>query len=96
MSQNKKTKAFIVEPEAVLDYHTYGIIDDYSIEKILREFLEDSYFIKCKFVEVITGKGKVVRPLVQKLLSKNKLVESFKPSGEYSTNQGSFEIVLKN
>ncbi len=82
--------------QAEIDYHNFGILDQYEIEKLLLEFLEDSYISKLKNVLVITGKGKVVRPLVQKLLKGNKFVESFKQAGYYNGQEGAFEVVLNS
>lgn len=79
-----------------LDYHDLGPLTNYDIEKILNEFLEDSYIAMHKYVRVITGKGQVVRPYVQKLLKTNKYVEKFKTAGYFGGQDGAIEITLKS
>ncbi len=80
--------------EAELDYHNFGILLPYDVEKILNEFLEDSSIAGYKQVLVITGKGNVVRPLINKLLSRHKLVEKFKQAGYFNGQTGAFEVTL--
>ena len=86
-------KDFIAEAE--LDYHEFGQLTPFDIEKILTEFLEDCYIAKYNRVTIITGKGNVVRPLVRKLLKENKFVENFKPAGYFNGQGGAFEVELK-
>lgn len=81
--------------ETKLDYHEYGIINHYEIEKTLSEFIEDCYINKHKKVLVITGNGSVIKPLVQKLLKQIKFIESFKQAGYFNGQKGAFEVVLK-
>jgi DNA-nicking Smr family endonuclease len=85
----------IFTAEAELDYHTYGIVTSFEIEKYLSEFLEDSYISSFRHVLIITGKGKVIRPLVEKLLSQNRYVSSFKKAGYFTGQEGAFEVILK-
>jgi len=80
--------------QAELDYHELGLLTAYDIEKILSEFLEDSYIQGLKNVLVITGKGQTVKPLVSKLLPKNKYVESFKIAGYFNGQEGAIEVTL--
>ena len=81
-------------PEAELDFHDFGELLSYDIEQILTEFLEDSYNSGLSSVLIITGKGTVVRPLVNKLLSQSSLVKSFKHAGYFNGQTGAFEVVL--
>lgn len=81
--------------DAELDYHVFGPMLPYDIEKILNEFIEDSVISSHKNLLVITGKGAVVRPLVQRLLKQHKQVESFKSAGYFNGQRGAFEVVLK-
>jgi DNA-nicking Smr family endonuclease len=81
-------------PEDTLDYHEYGILDRFDIEKIFTEFIEDCYFNKNKKVLIITGKGIVIRPIIQKLIKSNKYVEESKIASYGNT--GAFEVILKN
>jgi DNA-nicking Smr family endonuclease len=84
-------------PQRELDFHDYPkSLLPYDIEKILNEFLEDSYVSGLKYVLVITGKGQVVRPLVHKYLKENKYVESFKLAGYFNGQSGAVEVTLKN
>jgi len=83
-------------PEAEIDFHEFGPMTSFDIEKYLNEFLEDSYFLKLRYVLVITGKGQVVRPAVLKLLKENKFVESFKTAGYFNGQSGALEVILKS
>ena len=94
-SKNSPTEEKVFIPEAELDYHTLGIVTSFEIEKLLSLFLEDSYIASFHHVLVITGKGKVVRPLVEKLLSQNNYVSSFKKAGYFTGQEGAFEVSLK-
>jgi DNA-nicking Smr family endonuclease len=89
-----KTNPFAFIPQAELDFHNFGELTVYDIEKYLSEFIEDCYVAKLKNVLVITGKGLVVRPLVLKLLKQNKYVESFKSAGYFNGQHGAVEVVL--
>ncbi|MCA9381074.1 Smr/MutS family protein [Candidatus Dojkabacteria bacterium] len=80
--------------DAELDFHQFGIIDTADIEKILFEFIEDSHYYDKKNLLVITGKGKVVKPLVKKLLGQNPYVKKFKQAGYFNGQEGAFEIEL--
>jgi len=82
-------------PEDTLDYHDFGELTAFDIEKLLNEFLEDSYIAKYSNVLVITGKGQIVRPLVERLLKTNKFVEKFKSAGHFNGQSGAFEVDVK-
>lgn len=88
--------AFIFLHDAELDFHSYETLIPYDIEKILFEFIEDSYVAGHSKLLIITGKGRVVRPEVQRLLKGNKLVKEFKSAGYFNGQEGAFEVVLKN
>lgn len=81
--------------EATLDYHNFGIIDSYLIEKYLIEFIEECYVKGYHQILVIVGKGFVIRPIVMKLLSKIKEVKSFNYAGYYNGQDGAIEIIIK-
>ncbi|HEX9804928.1 MAG TPA: Smr/MutS family protein [Candidatus Dojkabacteria bacterium] len=85
---------FIADDE--LDFHDFGILDNYQIEKILYEFIENSYYLEYEKLLIISGKGKVVRPAVEKLLKKNSHVAKFKKAGYYNGQEGAFEVILKS
>ncbi len=88
------TNQFI--PQNELDFHIYPKLDHVEVEKLLNEFLEDNQLIGNKFLLVITGKGKLVRPTVRKILGKHPLVESFKVAGYFNGQDGAFEIIVKD
>ncbi len=97
--KNKKLKPksapfeFVAESE--LDFHKFGEMTLYDIEKYLNEFIEDSYVSKLTRLLVITGKGAVVKPLVLRLLKQNKYVESFKMAGYFNGQGGAIEVQLR-
>ena len=82
--------------EDTLDYHQFGQLTHYEVEKILNEFLEDAYYSDKSQVLIITGKGKLIRPIMPKLLKKHKLVKNFKTAGYYNGQDGAFEVTLVN
>lgn len=85
---------FIAEDQ--LDFHVWDRLDKFQIEKILFEFLEDSYVREYEQILVITGNGKVVKPLVDKLLDNHELVRKYNRAGYYNGQGGAFEVHLKN
>ncbi|MBD3363543.1 hypothetical protein GF362_07550 [Candidatus Dojkabacteria bacterium] len=87
---------FTFQPDKELDFHNLENFTKYDIEKTLKEFIEDSYVAGLSRLLVITGKGKVIKPLVKKLLSQNKYVERFKTAGYYNGQEGAFEVFLIN
>lgn len=82
-------------PDAEIDFHNFGELLPFDVERILNEFIEDSYVSNHKTLLVITGKGKMVRPEVQKLLNRNQHVEKFKQAGYFNGQSGAFEVWLK-
>ncbi len=78
-----------------IDFHKFGPLTGFDIEKLLCNFLEDCYVAKLEKVLVITGKGNIVRPAVNKLLKQNKYVQSFKSAGYFNGQSGAFEVELK-
>ncbi|MDQ6985655.1 MAG: Smr/MutS family protein [Candidatus Dojkabacteria bacterium] len=82
------------EADSTFDFHLLGKLDPYDIERYLFEFIEDSYLKNDKRVLVITGKGRVVRPIVEKLLKNHKYVKHFKTAGYFTGGMGAFEIDL--
>src|SRR5688500_14921179 len=85
---------FIIEEE--LDFHGFGVIDHLDIERILNNFIEDCHIRGVKNILVITGKGDVIRPLVPKLLAKNRFVADYRPAGYFTGQEGAYEIVLND
>jgi|WetSurMetagenome_2_1015567.scaffolds.fasta_scaffold1651844_1 DNA-nicking Smr family endonuclease len=82
-------------PDGTLDFHEFGVLDKFDIEKLLSEFIEDSYVKGLKRVLIIVGKGLIVRPEVEKLLKENSFVENFKRAGYFNGQDGAFEVNLK-
>lgn len=80
--------------EAELDFHILDKFDSFEVEKMLNIFLEDCYLRKIENVTVIVGKGFVVRPYVQKLLTRHKLVEKFNQASFSNGQTGAFEVKL--
>lgn len=80
--------------DAELDYHEYGILDHFEIEKVFNEFIEDSFNAKHTNLLIITGKGATVRPLVLRFLKNNKYVKSFQFADYYNGQSGAIEVEL--
>lgn len=91
-SPNKVINDFF--PEATFDYHTFGVLSPYEIEKYFEDFLLDCEIMGCKRVLIITGKGQVVKPIVNRLLKHSKKVESYKTAGYFNGQEGAFEVIL--
>lgn len=81
--------------DAEFDFHLLGPLTGYDIEIYLDRFLEDSHIAGHDKLLLVTGKGAVVRPKVQQLLSRHKLVKSFKHAGYFNGQDGAFEVILK-
>lgn len=81
--------------DSQLDFHDFETsLLPYDIEKILNEFLEDSHIAGHRHILIITGKGKIVRPHVKKLLGNHPLVQEFRTAGYFNGQDGAFEIKL--
>ncbi len=93
-SDKKHLEQFI--PQAELDYHDRGAMSRYEIEKLLEDFILESYSAGFEKVLIITGKGRVVRPIVRKNLKSNSKVVRFKNAGYYNGQSGAFEVFLKS
>jgi dsDNA-specific endonuclease/ATPase MutS2 len=78
-----------------LDYHELGILTKEEIEYHLLSFIEQAHLAREDEVRIVTGKGRVVRPLVQAALKRNKLVDSFRFADYYSGQDGVIVVTLK-
>ena len=85
---------FISQDE--LDYHGLGPLTPFDIEERLDKFLEDSFVSGLNYVTIITGKGAKVRPLVERLLGRNKYVKKYRTGGYFNGQDGAFEVELGN
>lgn len=86
-------KNFIAQ--AKFDFHDLDNIDPYEIELCLYRFIQKNYNHNLKKLLVITGKGKVVKPIVRMLLKNHELVIKFSEAGYYNGQGGAFEVILK-
>lgn len=82
-------------PEDTLDFHDLGVLTPNQIIFETNQFIELSQLSGHTKVRIITGKGKVVRPLVQKVISNHKSIAKFKVAGYYDGQDGAFDINLK-
>ena len=80
---------------AKLDFHEYGIVSNNEIVAIYREFIDRCLKEDISQVTIITGKGKVVRPSIKRLLSKDKHVAEFSVASSFNGGLGAFEVKLK-
>ncbi len=83
------------KPQVQLDFHDYGVINSFDIARIYNEFVDETIKLKQKRLLIIVGKGKIVNPRVNKLLSKDNRVDSFNYAGYFSGGKGAFEVTLK-
>lgn len=81
-------------PEAQLDYHDLGILSVEEINYFLDKFIEEQVALGHTKVIIVTGKGKVVRPVVEKRLSKCKFISGFNSAGYFNGQEGAFEVEL--
>lgn len=82
-------------PEKELDYHNFGILSREEIQLIYDNFITHSLAEGKYLLLIITGKGKVVRPQIRNLLSKDKRVQAFRSAGYFLGKTGAFEVELK-
>lgn len=98
VEEKLQNKLFI--DEAVLDYHDKGPLTTYDITKMFEDFIELSYSQDLTYLLIITGKGSnspkgaVIRPLIKKLLEKNKMIKRFKTADVARGGEGAFEVTL--
>ncbi len=81
--------------DSQIDFHEFGVMDHFDVEKHLNEFIEDEYMKGHKALLIITGTGKMVKPLVAKLLKTNKFVKEFNEAGYFNGQKGAYEVTLK-
>jgi DNA-nicking Smr family endonuclease len=86
---------FLFRHDSQLDFHKYGKLDHFDVEKILSEFIEDEYHVGHKALLVIVGTGQMVKPVVSKLLKMNKFVKEFGEAGYFNGQKGAYEVILK-
>lgn len=89
-----KDELFI--PQAQFDFHEFSELLPYQIDQYYEEFINDCVRAKLKRVLIITGKGRVVRPHVERLLKKDDRIERYKSAGYYTGQEGAFEGWLKS
>ncbi len=86
------------KPEAQLDFHPLGLLTVEEIKFYLDNFLEEQKALGHVKLLIITGNGRVVRPVVAKLLERSvkrkKLVKEFRTAGYFNGQEGAFEVVL--
>lgn len=106
-SKKRKSKvnkyADKTEPQAILDYHDYGILTESEIIKILNDFILNSQKKFMNKLLIITGKGlhsqdnvPIIKPLVQKQLQSHPDVKSFSPARIDRGGTGAFEVTLSS
>lgn len=83
------------QPEAILDYHGFGVLDPYEVEEILNNFMYKAYEMKLVKVLVITGKGRLIKQSVPGILKKVNFVKSFQIASSANGGEGALEILLK-
>jgi len=85
-------------PEAQFDFHPLGVLTVEEIEFYLDKFLEEQKALGHIKLLIITGKGRVVRPVVARLLEglvkRKKLVKEFHSAGYFNGQEGAFEVEL--
>jgi len=82
--------------EDKIDFHEFGLIEPNQIYFFTDKFIKDSFNQDLKKILIITGKGELIRPCVQKALKNNKLVKKFLRASEYNGGSGAFEVWLKD
>jgi DNA-nicking Smr family endonuclease len=83
-------------PDFSIDFHKFGPMNSYEIEKRVREFVEDSYAAGGNRLLIITGKGKTVRPIAQEILGTSDIVEEYRYAGYFNGQDGALEVILKS
>ena len=93
--------AVLAEPQRSIDFHKAGILTNAEITALTKRFLERSSQAGLTKILIITGKGlhsqkgeAVIKPLVEKILQKNKFVKNFSWARRDRGGSGAFEINL--
>ncbi len=81
--------------EAELDFHNRGILSPHDVEFETDIFLREQQILGKRMVLVITGKGKMVRPVIGRFLKTHPVVMEFKTAGYYNGQDGAYEVILK-
>ena len=84
------------KPEALLDFHDYDILNESYILEIYDQFIKESIEASQTKVLIITGKGEVIKPLINKTLARDNRVDTYNHAGMYQGGKGAFEIFLKD
>ena len=94
--------AHLAEPQVTLDFHKAGILTREEITALTQRFLERSAQQGLKKIMIITGKGlhsqngeAVIKPLVEKILSKSQYIKTFSWATRQRGGDGAFEINLQ-
>ncbi len=82
------------KPEAQFDFHPLGVLTVEEIEFYTDKFLEEQRAIGNTKLIIITGKGRVVRPVVERVLKDYRFVKEYRRAGYFNGQEGAFEIVL--
>ncbi|MCA9376470.1 Smr/MutS family protein [Candidatus Nomurabacteria bacterium] len=80
--------------EVELDYHSYGILTPEAVRHIYHEFIKECQTNSKKRLLIITGRGAVVRPTIQKVLRSDKRIERYNIAGTFNGKSGAFEVIL--
>lgn len=102
--KEKLEKTFVSEmpyedmfiPQATLDFHELGPMIHADIHKTIEVFIEDSYYKNLLKIKIITGKGKIVRPMALRIIKKSKFVKEYRFAGYFTGQNGAIEIILND
>lgn len=93
--------AVLAGPQRQIDFHKAGILTKEEIIALTKRFLERSSQEGLTKILIITGKGlhsedgrAVIKPIVEKILSKNKYVKTFSWAPRNRGGEGAFEIQI--
>lgn len=81
-------------PDDILDFHHLGILTPEQISYEADKFINNSHQSGHQFIRIITGKGRVVRPTVIRVLRQHRLIKDFKQAGYYEGQDGAYDIKL--
>lgn len=81
--------------DSQIDFHAFGEMSREEIDYLLNQFLDENAALKNRTLLIITGKGEVVRPEIERLLKKDKRVLEYESAGYTTGQHGAFIVKLK-
>lgn len=80
--------------QATLDMHDFLPLPHDEIRTMIKNFIEEKYHQGLFQIKIITGKGRVARPIALQLLKKSPYVKQYRFAGYFTGQDGALEVLL--